>query len=105
MGKTHGSGATGPVPRSALPSGPCTARWLALAPSLIAGYARESPLSTQERASLWSVLLVVQLLFAECYVSAQHEAGVRLNLAAFAWFADHGDEMGRHFLGTPNPTL
>lgn len=81
-----------------------TARWLALAPRLIAGYEQESPLSAQEKESLWSVLLVVQLLFAEHYATAHDAEGVQLNLAAFAWFVAHGEEIGGRLRGSKGRT-
>ncbi len=81
-----------------------TARWLALAPRLIAGYEQESPLSAQEKESLWSVLLVVQLLFAEHYATAHDAEGVQLNLAAFAWFVAHGEEIGSRLRGSKGRT-
>jgi hypothetical protein len=51
------------------------------------------------------VLLAVQLLFAEFYASAQDDAGVRLNVAAFTWFADHRDEICQRFMGTLDDTF
>jgi Ser/Thr protein kinase RdoA (MazF antagonist) len=82
-----------------------TERWLALAPRLIAGYEQVNPLSEQEKESLWYVLLAVQLLFAEFYASTQDDAGVRLNVAAFTWFADHRDEICQRFMGTLDDTF
>lgn len=79
-------------------------RWLALAPHLIAGYEQGNSLSKREKESLWYVLLAVQLLFAEHFVTAQDAAGVRLNLGAFAWFAEHGPEIGSRLLGYEDHT-
>jgi Ser/Thr protein kinase RdoA (MazF antagonist) len=69
------------------------ARWLAGLPHLLAGYAREHPLSGRERQAIWFGMLATQLIFAEGAIKKGKEANVALNLDAFWWMHRHRDEI------------
>jgi Ser/Thr protein kinase RdoA (MazF antagonist) len=71
------------------------ARWLATLPHLLAGYAREQPLSDRERDALWYGMLATQVLFVEVFARERDGANVTRNLDAFWWIHRHRAEIER----------
>jgi Ser/Thr protein kinase RdoA (MazF antagonist) len=69
------------------------ARWRATLPHLLAGYAREQPLSARERDAIWYGMLATQVLFVEAFSRAGDEANVTRNLDAFWWIHRHRAEI------------
>ena len=75
-----------------------TARWLGAFDRVIVGYERVLPLSEREKAAIWYMMLAIQLLFAYWMFLHGNREWAELNMGAFYWLYEHGDEITRRVM-------